>query len=49
MSGGAGPIPFRGRLFVSSGYGFGPQMPGNLLMAFEVESGAEPTKTPVGD
>jgi polyvinyl alcohol dehydrogenase (cytochrome) len=49
MSGGAGPLPHRGWLFVSSGYGFGPQMPGNLLMAFEVERAPGPTNTPVTD
>lgn len=36
MSGGAAPVAWAGQLFVSSGYGFGPQMPGNLLLTFEV-------------
>jgi len=36
MSGAAGPVVHDGQLFVSSGYGFGPQMPGNVLLAFEV-------------
>lgn len=40
MSGGAAPLAWAGRLFVSSGYGFGPQMPGNVLLAFEVEGPA---------
>jgi polyvinyl alcohol dehydrogenase (cytochrome) len=35
LAGGAGPVAYHGMLFVSSGYGFAGQMPGNLLLAFE--------------
>lgn len=37
LGGGAGPIAYGGMLFVSSGYGFAGQMPGNLLLAFTVD------------
>lgn len=39
MGGGAGPIAYRGMLFVSSGYGFAGQRSGNLLLAFSVDEG----------
>jgi len=35
---GPGPVVSKGRLFVNSGYGLFTQMPGNLLMAFEVRA-----------
>ena len=35
---GPGPVVANGRLFVNSGYGLFSQMPGNLLMAFEVRA-----------
>lgn len=31
------PIAYKGKLFVSSGYGFGTKMPGNALLVFDVE------------
>ncbi len=37
MGGGAGPIVYRGMVFMSSGYGFAGKMPGNVLLAYEVE------------
>lgn len=37
LGGGPGPIAYRGMLFVSSGYGFAGQMPGNVLLAFGIE------------
>jgi polyvinyl alcohol dehydrogenase (cytochrome) len=37
MGGGAGPVAYRGMLFVSSGYGFAGQRPGNLLLAFTAD------------
>jgi polyvinyl alcohol dehydrogenase (cytochrome) len=36
ISGGAGPLAYRGTLIVSSGYGLTGRMPGNALMVFEV-------------
>ena len=36
MSGGAGPVLHDGMLIVTSGYGFSGNIPGNLLMVFEV-------------
>jgi len=33
---GPGPVVGNGRLFINSGYGLFTQMPGNLLMAFEI-------------
>lgn len=37
ISGAAAPIAYRGRLYVSSGYGFASKMAGNALLVFEVE------------
>jgi polyvinyl alcohol dehydrogenase (cytochrome) len=37
ISGGVGPIAYRGQLIVPSGYGFASKMPGNVLLVFEVE------------
>lgn len=37
FGGGDAPIAYKGKLFVSSGYGFGTKMPGNALLVFEVE------------
>ena len=38
MSGGAGPIADNGLLLLSSGYSLYNHMPGNLLLALEVEA-----------
>jgi polyvinyl alcohol dehydrogenase (cytochrome) len=37
MGGGAAALAHGNNLYVSSGYGFGGMMPGNVLLAFEVE------------
>lgn len=37
ISGGAAPIAYGNMVFVSSGYAFNGMMPGNVLLAFEVE------------
>lgn len=37
MSGGAAPVVYDGMLIVNSGYGFSGNMPGNMLLVFEVE------------
>lgn len=37
LGGSAGPIAYEGMLFVSSGYGYGGLIPGNVLLAFSVE------------
>ena len=37
IAGGTGPVPYHGRLFVPSGYGFAFKMPGNALLAYSVE------------
>lgn len=34
MGGGAAPVVYNGVLYISSGYGFGGQMPGNVLLAY---------------
>lgn len=39
MGGAAAPIVFAGSLYVASGYGFGGQMPGNVLLAFDAGEG----------
>jgi polyvinyl alcohol dehydrogenase (cytochrome) len=39
MGGGAAALAYRSTLFVSSGYGFAGMMPGNVLLAFELEQG----------
>jgi polyvinyl alcohol dehydrogenase (cytochrome) len=36
MGGGAAPVPYRGRLYVSSGYAFAGYSGGNVLLAYEV-------------
>lgn len=38
ISGGAGALAYGNRLYVSSGYAFNGLMPGNALLAFEIES-----------
>lgn len=42
ISGGAAPLPWRGRLIAVSGYGFAGRMSGNLLMVFAVEDPPDP-------
>ncbi len=37
MSGGAAPVVYHGMLIVNSGYGFSGNMPGNMLLVFDVE------------
>ncbi len=37
MGGGAGPVVYRGMVYMNSGYGFAGKMPGNVLMAYSVE------------
>lgn len=37
FGGGAGPVPYHGMLFVSSGYANAGRIPGNLLLAFTVK------------
>jgi polyvinyl alcohol dehydrogenase (cytochrome) len=39
MGGAAAPIAFDGSLYVPAGYGFGGQMPGNVLLAFGTDDG----------
>lgn len=34
MSGGSAPMPHKGMLFITSGYGFAGKMPGNVLLAY---------------
>jgi polyvinyl alcohol dehydrogenase (cytochrome) len=36
MGGGAAPVPYRGRLYVSSGYAFAGLSGGNVLLAYEI-------------
>ena len=38
MGGAAAPIALNGSLYVAAGYGFGGQMPGNVLLAFDTET-----------
>lgn len=37
IGGGAGPIAWRGSVYVESGYGFAGRMPGNVLLVFGVD------------
>lgn len=37
IAGGTGPVPWGGRLYVPTGYGYAGKMPGNLLMVFGVD------------
>jgi polyvinyl alcohol dehydrogenase (cytochrome) len=37
MSGGAAPVPYKNQLFLNSGYGYAGFMPGNVLLAFDLE------------
>ena len=37
FSGGAGPVAHQGRIYLNSGYGFGNDVPGNLLLMLEVD------------
>ncbi len=39
MGGAAAPIALAGSLYVAAGYGFGGQMPGNVLLAFDTGEG----------
>lgn len=41
VSGGAGPIPYKGMLFVSSGYSFANLAGGNVLIAYGIEAEEE--------
>jgi len=41
MGGAAAPIALDGRLYVAAGYGFGGQMPGNVLLAFDTDGDAQ--------
>jgi polyvinyl alcohol dehydrogenase (cytochrome) len=38
IGGGAAPVVWNGQLIVSSGYGFASQMPGNVLLVFEIDN-----------
>jgi polyvinyl alcohol dehydrogenase (cytochrome) len=37
ISGGHGPVAYRGMLFAASGYGFASKAPGNVLLAFGID------------
>jgi polyvinyl alcohol dehydrogenase (cytochrome) len=39
FSGGAGPVVHQGRIYLNSGYGFGSDVPGNLLLMLQAERG----------
>ena len=41
MDGGTAPLPFRGQLYVNSGYNFAGHMAGNVLLVYEVAPSAD--------
>lgn len=41
FSGGSAPMPHKGMLFITSGYGFSGKMPGNMFLAYGVRDDAD--------